>query len=787
MEAPPPEVPAPAVGGRPRAALAVALLAAVLALFLAPALLGGGQFLYRDNGRMHAPVKRFVAQELRRGRLPEWNPYGGLGYPMAGGAVDAVQHPFNLLLLALPFEPAFKLWTLLSYLLAATGGFAWARAWGRSFEASLLAGMAFALSGPLVSMSDNLTYLGGAAALPWVLAAGRRAAEGGGAGRLALVGAASGLCAAAGDPQSWGISVALLPLQALACAPPGSRPAFLRRGLLASAAALAGAAPFVLPVLAWLPHSSRGGTLTAVDLARWNLSPLRLVELLVPNLLRGEPGAMSSEVFRAYAGNEYCASPWYTSIYPGITVLSLAALGAWRSRQAAWLAAAAGVFLWTALGPHAGFGQLAGHLPGLSALRYWEKMLVFPALLLALGAAFGTERLLRGGPEARPFAAALGAAAAAALALRALAALAPEALAHFLQRGGQPAAAEVLAGNLVDGLLESGLVCAVAALAAWALQRRPTRLGPALVLAIAALDLAAANVRAYQLSPAWLLRPPSALADHLKSEPGLSRVVTPFASLDLPLPGGTDLRPFEASWAWGGGTLAPAFNVAQGVGNVDPYTGMLPARLLRYRQHKGPTGLLPGVGLWGVGYASIPMDPRGAERANLRPPWKVVAVEPSLPAYLLAVPHRPRAYLAGELAGVDERGALEFALDDGSAGSGRSVVEGVVPADYRPPRGEARLVRDEPGRVALETRSDGRALLVLNDAAAPGWSATVDGFAAPILTVNYLARGVWVEAGSHAVSFAYRTPGLREGWAVFAAGALALAAAGRCRRGAEAA
>jgi uncharacterized membrane protein YfhO len=73
-------------------------------------------------------------------------------------------------------------------------------------------------------------------------------------------------------------------------------------------------------------------------------------------------------------------------------------------------------------------------------------------------------------------------------------------------------------------------------------------------------------------------------------------------------------------------------------------------------------------------------------------------------------------------------------------------------------------------------RAAGRALLVLDDAFAPGWSASVDGAAAEILPANYLARGVWVPAGAHQVVFEYRTPGLREGWAVLAAGVAVIAA-----------
>jgi uncharacterized membrane protein YfhO len=65
--------------------------------------------------------------------------------------------------------------------------------------------------------------------------------------------------------------------------------------------------------------------------------------------------------------------------------------------------------------------------------------------------------------------------------------------------------------------------------------------------------------------------------------------------------------------------------------------------------------------------------------------------------------------------------------------------------------------------------------LVLNDAFAPGWTATVDGKDVEIFPVNYLARGLWVAAGEHTVIFQYHTPLLREGWIVFGIGAGAIA------------
>ncbi len=404
------------------------LLASVLAIFFSPAILGSGQFLFRDSGRMHWPVKRYLAEELSRGHFPEWNPYAGLGSPVVAGAVDAVQHPFNLLLVLLPFGAGFKLWILLSYLVAACGAYAWARRLGLGWHASVAAGLAFSLSGYLVSSSDNMQYLTAAAALPWIFAAAHAFAERGGPGRLALVGCASAFCAAAGDPQAWGIAVFLLPPY-LALFPGRvlSRRAALARGAAAFAAALVAAAPFVLPAAAWILHSSRGEPLEAVDYARWNLHPLRLLELLVPRLYATDLAARDADLFETYLGNAWTTEPWVLSIYLGVPVLALALLGALRSRAARLFLAAAGAFAWLAMGPSGGLGPLLRGLPLAGGFRYWEKLFVWTGLLVALACAHGVERLLADRRAALRLGVAMGVAAAVAVALWGAAVALPEA------------------------------------------------------------------------------------------------------------------------------------------------------------------------------------------------------------------------------------------------------------------------------------------------------------------------------------------------------------------------
>src|SRR5439155_10588888 len=115
--------------------------------------LPGLVLIKRDAFRFFLPLKEYLIQRLEAGQLPQWFPYEGLGRPYIGVAHTGVFHPFTMLYYFFSVPNAYRVSILLSCLLAALGAFAFGRSLNLSSTGALLASIAFALSGYLVSMT----------------------------------------------------------------------------------------------------------------------------------------------------------------------------------------------------------------------------------------------------------------------------------------------------------------------------------------------------------------------------------------------------------------------------------------------------------------------------------------------------------------------------------------------------------------------------------------------------------------------------------------------------------
>jgi len=135
----------------------------------------------------------------------------------------------------------------------------------------------------------------------------------------------------------------------------------------------------------------------------------------------------------------------------------------------------------------------------------------------------------------------------------------------------------------------------------------------------------------------------------------------------------------------------------------------------------------------------------------------------------------PRAYVVDRARFVaDEADALAVIGSRDFDGHGEVVLVGAPATDAeqavataaRAPARPARIAIDDPEHVAIDVDGVRPSVLVLADAHAPGWEATVDGVPRRLWQANYLVRGVALEPGDRRVELRYRAPGFALGVAI---------------------
>ena len=131
-------------------------------------------FVTPDYGRSDAwhlsiANKYYYAQELKKNRLPIWNPAVGTGFPtLAEGQTGIFFIPNLILFRSLPFVLAYNLNLVLAFILAAFGVYLFCRSLNLNKFASLYGGIIFALGGFFMVHIPHLHLIQTAAMLPWL-------------------------------------------------------------------------------------------------------------------------------------------------------------------------------------------------------------------------------------------------------------------------------------------------------------------------------------------------------------------------------------------------------------------------------------------------------------------------------------------------------------------------------------------------------------------------------------------------------------------------------------------
>jgi hypothetical protein len=746
--------------------LALAVGGAVLAL-LAPALIRGegllpvgslwrvppwnavlpatpGNGLLSDQLFNFWPWRLFLRSEMLRGRFPLWNPLSAGGVPFAGCVQAAPFFPTTLLLVALP--PAA--WSVaVAFLKLFCAGWFTAlhvRRLGAERAGAALAGVAFALCGFMVAWAGH-PQTNAACLLPFLFWSLGRAFERGAPRDWVPVAAAAGLILLGGHPPT-ALHIltagATYTLFLAARAPARERRARLTAAGLALFAGALLAAPALLPYFEYLRLSSTAGASAA--LARWSarLEPWTLLHLLLP-LASGSPGRgaeiLGPAAFGLTPGSNFLERAGWVGL-PALAFAALALARRLRDPQARFHAGLALFGLAAALGapPLPWLWRL---LPGFSAANPTRLLLLFcfgAATLAGLGCRASDA------PASRRELAWLGAALAGALLLDLACVASVWRVLMPLERG-------FAAGQAAEFILESGAVL-------FLFVRPAARRWAPLV---AALFLLRAGVGVNPSAPAGLLYPRTPGIDALAALQGEGRVL---------------------GLGW---TLAPDVGVALGLNDA---RGRDFTSLRRYEEVvTGRSGdfdffeVTPRVPAFPrlLALSALAATPRGAAAApkDWTPVYSgelVVFRAPAPGRRALFVPQalsgKSRDILAAVRApGFDPTAALW--LDDG--GFGPSVAA----------KGTARIARESPDEVVVETDATGPGWLLLLDNWYPGWRVEVNGARSNLRRADYSFRAVEVPAGKSVVRFRYVPASFRLGLLLSALSALALAAAWR-RRGA---
>lgn len=778
---------APILSG-PHLAFVAAALALWLAAIYGKVLFGGETFALRDHIAHMLPIRTFLQESLWAGRIPEWWDAVELGTPFAANPVHQAFAPVAWLCSALPMPLAADVEPIVYLFIAGLGTALFAARLGAGPAGAAIAGALVEASpycGSLV-VNNSLPH---AAWVPWIAWGADRLAvagdEGGSRGpraadRAAALLAVLGTLQLIGSEPASAVTAGLLAFAVVLVR--GRRPLLPLAWLAAAGATAALLAAFtLLPAVLLARYSERQGGLDMATAATWSMHPWRLIEWIWPHLL-GDPVDATLNLAYAVAHTAPDVAgfdpSWSFSLFLGAPVIVLAMAGA-RECRSKWLLLVAALFLLLALGTDTPlFAAFRAVFPPERYARYPEKHVLGALILFAGFAGVGLSRLLEGKPPRWLVPVLAGTTAALGALLVAFAVATPSLTAWLVQRIAaanltflqEPTAA--LAVSFRGGL--QALAAAGLATAGAALARRPAwRRGGAFLVALAAVGLPAHELGSLMR---WVPRDairqkPPILAAIPSSGSQRLRLFSLYSSAGAPFGLGAEET---ALWYH---EIAYLLHATRFGFQVVPAVN--PSESTVYRRFLDRVFLRIDLGtywrLFGVRWALID------ERVVLPPyPWPVRGRAGGV-SLVDVGPVRPHAFVAtrwGLAASVDQ--ALDaLALGDRAQDPEAVVLDGDGPPSTAPanePRGTCVEHSERPEQIELTCTAAYAGFAVLLDEFAPGWTATVDGVPAPIRRADGLFRAVPVAAGTHRVTFTYRTPGLIAGAAVSIATLLALAA-----------
>jgi hypothetical protein len=702
-----------------------------------------------------APWLQVTHRELSTGILPLWNPYEGTGAPLAANVQSAVFDPLMIVAELHPTTRTVDLTFLFTFLLGAVGMYLDLRNLGISRVGAVVGSSAFTLCG-FFAMDSSDGFARVYVYLPWLFLSVDLVTAAVKTRWVALLAVAVAGCVLAGMPEGWLFVFTAVGVYALyrIRVPPQTAPGdtWQARAARLTAGVLVGSglsAPLLVAFLAYLPvaantHYPGVGMLHA--------STRSLLQYLIP-LVNGAPAAP-----RLAWNND---RSWCGAAVALLCVVAAAAPQSLR-RRGGWVLLATGLVFLAKVHAVPGFGWI-GRLPPFDRAFFVAFAPCVACFCLATVAAFGIDAIGQGQVQERWLLVGTGV----------LVAL----VAGLLYANRQVLAAApagFAARQYALAIAAGGGVLAAAAVSARF--RRPVR-GLALgvgvltlfeLLALFPQGIYPPRVNPYR-TPAW-----AALLGEQGSPRvfGLDKVLYPDTAGALGL---QDIRTLNALYVrryvvYIRSFVSPSF--------IDRFTGegvtvaqieanpMFNLLGVRYVLTDGSTPL-PGNQFAPLGTAdgiTVYENEQADPRAFVAPTIDPVGSGTAAVAALRTIP--PANLLDQAVVEVPPGGpAIDLPSTAAASPARRAAI-----VSYAADRVEVRV---SPGAAGL---------LVLTDSFFPGWTATVNGRAAPILATDVAFRGVVVGGGASDVVFTYDPGATPVGWVLALVALMALVVAALIRR-----
>jgi hypothetical protein len=735
---------------------AIALLLALLAIAYADILFLGRGFYVSDLGVYHYPMKHVVREAVRSGEFPYWNRLYSGGAPLAANPAYELFYPPQWLVYVLPFHFGVQFHILLHFAIAMIGMFVLLRRLGISIAAAAFGSIAFVFCGSYVSLSSKLPILFSISWLPLALWLLMRFVESRTAARLLPLAAVLAMQWILGEPtvamQTWAIV--------------GGWAVFrIVRGVawkriagtlgMAIAASLLLAAVQLLPAIDFVRDTVRTKTFDFRVVANWSTPPIRLMELILPGVLRhllaanGRALIMTVYPFRADA--------YLMEIYAGLLVVLLALAGVMAGVRGRWLflgTTAASVIV--ATGEHTPLLRILFDTGLFSTIRFPEKFLLTAAFAIAVWGAIVFDRLLAGDARVIRWTSGL-------------------AIIWLL-------ISIVLLLNSDDKRYFIINCVRAAVIAAWFWLMR-TRRSHAIAIAGVALvtaDLWYGTLNAVPRARREFFDPPPVLAAVDASQPYrmFNEVAWQGWEGDPVVNQVFDVPPGPGLWWLMRNSAFPEIPAARGLAlameddidltsltNTDDFRAAFKgARSTHLPDADAPYARMSNVG-W---------------RVRLRPVFDA-STNPT-PVEILPVPRIERYSFAGRLERAPDAGGFRYAVERNAADASVAYIaaEPFAPAPARVTR-----VRETANSATIDVTAAGRAFLVASVTGHRYWSATIDGHPAPLIATNMAYQGLVVPAGTHTIAMQYRNPLVAIGGAITLLTLIALAVVAWRTRNAE--